>query len=70
MPGESHEQAMPFERNQPASWIAQMELCTEHRRVLDRYKVTVAASYLDERTMNWYTIALGREEQPKDWGDF
>lgn len=59
-----------FKGTRTASWSAQMALYMGHRCVPDRHKVTVATSYLDERTMDWYTIALGREEQRKDWEEF
>lgn len=56
-----------FKGTRPASWIAQMELYMDRRRVPEKHKLTVATSYLDERTMDWYAIALGNEGQPKDW---
>lgn len=47
-----------------------MALYLAHRPVPDNHTVTAAKSYLDERTMDWHTIALGKEEQPEDWEDF
>lgn len=32
--------------------------------------MTAATPYVDETTTDWYTLALGKEEQPKDWEDF
>lgn len=42
----------------------------DFRKVPEKHRFMVAVSCLDEKMLDWYAIALGKEEQTQHWSEF